>query len=139
MIRWPGRVAPSVSNELAISIDIAPTLLAAVGEQPSPQMQGINLLDAEKVRARRAICGECFTHNAVDLNNPAANLRWRWIVEEHWKLIVPDPANEPEAKVELYDLAVDPHEERNLAADDPVRVDQLRKQLDAWWNPGPRK
>ncbi len=135
MIRWPGHFAPSMSDELAISIDIAPTLLAAVGERPSPQMQGINLLDAAAVRNRRTIHGECFTHNAVDLNDPAANLRWRWLIDEHWKLIVPDAANEPDAKVELYDLAADPHEEKNLATEDPQRVAVLKEQLDAWWNP----
>jgi len=135
MIRWPGHVAPSMSDELAISIDIAPTLLAAVGEQSTPQMQGINLLDAAAVRNRREIHGECFTHNAVDLDRPAANLRWRWLIDEHWKLIVPDPTNEPAAKVELYDLAADPHEEKNLAADEPQRVASLIEQLNAWWNP----
>jgi uncharacterized sulfatase len=100
-------------------------------------MQGINLLAPAQVRQRRAIYGECFTHNAVDLNHPAANLRWRWMVDEHWKLIVPDAANEPDAKVELYDLAADPHEEQNLALDDSKRVAEMQKQLDAWWNPGP--
>lgn len=137
MIRWPGHVAPSMSDELATSLDIVPTLIAAVGEKPSPQMQGINLLDAQAVKNRRAIYGECFTHNAVDLNHPAANLRWRWIIDEHWKLIVPDPKNEPGAPIELYDLATDPHEEKNLAVTDPQRVAGLEKSLAAWWNPGP--
>ncbi len=136
MVRWPGRVAPSQSDDLAISIDIVPTLLTAAGERPAPEMQGINLLDDEAVRARRAIYGECFTHDAVDLERPAANLRWRWIVNEHWKLIVPASWNEPEAPVELYDLARDPREEQNLAAGEPQRVESLRQQLDAWWNPG---
>ena len=120
---------------MAISIDIAPTLLTAVGEKPSPAMQGINLLDAQAVEARQAVYGECFTHNANDLNDPAANLRWRWIVDGHWKLIVPDQANEPDGVVELYDLAADPHEEKNLAATEPQRVEQLEEKLNAWWNP----
>ncbi len=121
MIRWPGHVSPRMSDELAISIDLAPTLLAAVGKQPTPAMQGINLLDEAAVRERRAVYGECFTHNANDLNEPAANLRWRWMVEGPWKLIVPDAKNEPDAVVELYNLADDPHEETNLATKDATR------------------
>jgi uncharacterized sulfatase len=135
MIRWPRHVAPALSDELAIAIDIVPTLLAAVGEKPTPQMQGINLLDSQAVRARRAVYGECFTHNANELNHPAANLRWRWVIEDHWKLIVPNATNEPKAAVELYDLAADPLEEKDLATSNPQRVAQLNELLDAWWNP----
>ncbi len=139
MIRWPARVAPRKSDELAISIDIMPTLLAAVGVQPWSELQGVNLLDDEAVRRRRAIFGECFTHNAVDLHRPAASVRFRWTIEEHWKLIVPDAKNEPDAKIELYDLAADPAEETNLAASQPRRVEQMRAELDRWWNPATDK
>jgi uncharacterized sulfatase len=135
MIRWPGKVRPRMSEDLALSIDLAPTLLAALGEKPTPAMQGINLLDENAARARHAIHGECFTHNARDLDRPAANLRWRWIVDGPWKLIVPDPTNEPGQKPELYNLADDPHEETNLAAEHPARVEKMRVALDAWWNP----
>ena len=61
------------------------------------------------------------------------------MIDERWKLIVPDPHNEPDAKVELYDLTADPREDQNLAAGDPGRVAPLLKQLDAWWNPGPKQ
>jgi arylsulfatase A-like enzyme len=135
MIRWPGKVEPRVSDDLALSIDFAPTLLAAVGKKPSPDMQGINLLDRQATASRRAIYGECFTHNANDLNNPAANLRWRWVIDGNWKLIAPDAKNEPDEKVELYNLADDPHEEKNLAGVHPQRVAKLQKMLDAWWDP----
>jgi len=99
-------------------------------------MQGINLLDERAVRDRHTIFGECFTHNANDLNRPAANLRWRWMIDGYWKLIVPDPANEPDQPVELYDLADDPHETKNLAAQQSERVAKMRTMLDAWWDPG---
>ncbi|HVW02851.1 MAG TPA: sulfatase, partial [Planctomycetaceae bacterium] len=135
MIRWPGHVAPRMSDELAMSIDIVPTLLAAVGLPATPEMQGINLLDESAVKARKEIFGECFTHNAVSLDDPAQNLRWRWTVEGKWKLIVPDPRNEPNGKVELYDLAADPNETDNLAAKEPEVVARLKRALDQWWDP----
>jgi arylsulfatase A-like enzyme len=135
MIRWPGHVEPRMSDELAVSIDIAPTLLAALGEKPSPAMQGINLLDDAAVRGRHAIYGECFTHNANDLDNPAANLRWRWVIDGEWKLIAPDAKNEPRETIELYHLAADPREEKNLAGGQPERVAKMLTMLDAWWTP----
>ena len=139
MIRWPGHVEPKMSDSLSVSVDIMPTVLSAVGLSPTDQMQGINLLDSEAVAQRKAVFGECFTHNAVSLDDPAANLRWRWMVENDWKLIVPNAKNEPGATVELFHITEDPHEERNLAGQQPDRVAALRAQLDKWWNPATAK
>jgi uncharacterized sulfatase len=118
-----------------LSIDIVPTILAAIGQQPTKEMQGLNLLDDKAVVNRKTIFGECFTHNAIDLERPAANLRWRWAISAGKKLIVPDPKNESDAVVELYDLAVDPQETKNLASAHPNIVSKMRDELDAWWNP----
>lgn len=139
MIRWPGKISPQKSPSLAMSIDLAPTLLKAVGLEPTKGMQGIDLLDAEAVARRKQIYGECFTHNAVDIDVPATSLRWRWMIDGDTKLIVPHRANEPAAEVELYDLAEDPFEQDNLAAKEPERVAELTKRLDAWWKPETKK
>ncbi len=82
MIRWPGRVSPRMSEELAMSIDLLPTILATVGLERDAGLPGLNLLDDAAVRARRHIYGACFTHNAVDLNDPAKNVMYRWIIDE---------------------------------------------------------
>src|SRR5439155_297663 len=113
MIRWPGRVKPRMSDDLALSIDFVPTLMAALGQKPAADLPGVNLLDDDAVRRRPAIFGECFTHNAVDLNDPAKNLRWRWVIEGRWKLIAPADAAQ---KSELYDLIADAHETTDRAA-----------------------
>jgi uncharacterized sulfatase len=135
MVRWPGHIEPRQPEEPALSIDIAPTLLGILGDRPSESMQGVNLLDEQARQGRPAVMGECFTHNAIDLERPAANLRWRWIVAGDWKLIVPDAKNEPGSAVELYRITTDPREEQNLAMQEPGRVEQLRRQLDRWWDP----
>ena len=135
MVRWPGRAVPRMCETPVLSIDIAPTLLAALGGTPTKEMQGLNLLDESAVQSRKVICGECFTHNAIELERPAANLRWRWIVEGSWKLIVPDGANEPNAAIELYDLDTDPFERNNVAAQRRENVANLRAKLDDWWSP----
>jgi arylsulfatase A-like enzyme len=135
MIRWPNQIAPKMSTDLASSIDLAPTLLKAAGLEPTPAMTGLNLLDAAAVSARKTIYGECFTHNAMDLNIPSTSLRWRWIIDGHTKLIIPDQKNQPQDVIELYDLQADPTEEKNLATAQPDTVRQLSGKLDAWWKP----
>jgi uncharacterized sulfatase len=133
MVRWPGHVAPGKPEQLALSLDIAPTLLTTAGLKPDKDMPGLNLLDDAALSARRAIFGECFTHNAVDIHDPASSLRWRWMIEGKWKLIVPAGRNDAKGPPELYDLGRDPDEEHNLAADNQTVVARLRARLDAWW------
>lgn len=133
MVRWPGKIAPRMSPHLASSLDIAPTLLRAAGQTPPASMTGLNLLDESAVAARKTVYGECFTHNAVDIDRPSTSLRWRWLVNDGWKLIVPAAQNEPNASIELYRLDADPHETKNLAKEEAARVESLQKQLDAWW------
>jgi uncharacterized sulfatase len=133
MVRWPARVKPRASDELAMSIDIAPTVLAAVGIDPTPAMQGRNLLDDAAVRSRKVIEGACFTHNAVDLNDPAKNVLWRWLIAGRWKLIVPAAAG---GRAELYDILADPTEKSDRAGGMPELVQELRRKLDDWWRPG---
>jgi len=125
MLRWPGKIAPRRSDALASSLDLYPTLVATLGVGPAAELPG--------VAARTRLFGECFTHDAKDLTRPEANLRWRWMIEGQMKLIVPAPQNQPGERPELYDLAVDPREEHDLAAAQPERVSMLTHQLDAWW------
>lgn len=140
MIRWPGHVKPQQSESLAISLDLAPTFLAAAGLKLSPKMQGLDLLDENAVADRSTIFGECFTHNSKDLNNPAASLRYRWMISREgdviWKLIVPEPGNEPKSSVELYNLTDDAFEQDNLADSEPSRVEAMRTKIKAWWPAG---
>jgi uncharacterized sulfatase len=138
IVRWPARVRPGASDRPVISIDVAPTILAAAGLKAAPEMSGVNLLDSSAVDGRQAIFGEIFTHNAVDIHRPSSSLRYRWAVAGDRKLILPDPRNTPEGSVELYDLHSDPFETRNLAAREPKKVAHLKDLIDAWW-PGDRK
>lgn len=135
MVRWPGKAKPGKSEALASSIDIAPTVLRAAGIEPPQEMTGLNLLDAAAVNARKAIYGEIFTHDSQNIDVPAASLRWRWMIDGDYKIIVPDARNEPDAKVELYQITSDVNEEKDLATTQPDRVKELTAKLDAWWKP----
>jgi uncharacterized sulfatase len=136
IIRWPGKVKPAANDGLANSIDLAPTILTAVGAKPTPEMQGRDMVDLPFfLHHRNTIFGEVFEHNAVDIHNPAANLQYRWVIDHHWKLIVPHEPNIKGEKPELYNLFSDPFEKQNLAEKEPQRVENLTKRLDEWWKP----
>ncbi|MBP7948355.1 MAG: sulfatase-like hydrolase/transferase [Verrucomicrobiales bacterium] len=142
LIRWPGRVTPEINATPVSSVDLAPTIYRAAGLAVPAGLSGINLLDAAAVRRRSPVFGECFLHNAVDIQNPAANLTYRWCVAGDWKLILPNAANiaapnKPGRSIgpELYDLARDPLEDKNLADEKPEKVRELTGRIDAWWKP----
>ena len=133
MVRWPGRVMPRRVSTPVSSIDIAPTLLEAVGLKPTADMEGINLLGSNAVADRKAIFGETFSHDAVDIHRPSTSLEYRWCVSMPWKLIIPNRANVPDGKVELFNLADDPKEEVDLAEKHPEVVAEMTKKIDEWW------
>jgi uncharacterized sulfatase len=147
ILRWPGRIRPERDDTaLASSVDLAATVLPACGIRPLREMPGINLLDRGARRRRDAIFGAIFAHTAVDIANPRANRKYRWIVRGRHKLIVPDPVNAAvelwpnrpmtswsKAEVELFDVVDDPWEERDLAVLNPRLASELRRRLDRWW------
>ncbi len=135
MLRQVGKIEPAVSESLASSIDIMPTVLAACGIQPPAGLPGVNLLDTQAVTARRQIFGECFTHTLIDLDDPVLNLLSRWTVRDNWKLIVPHK----DGPVELFDLGKDPEETQNLSASHSDEVQLLRESLKAAWPLSPAR
>lgn len=133
LVRWPGKIAAQQSTDFAHSIDLMPTILKAIGVDAPKDLPGIDLLDVQATSQRKIIFGECFTHNANNLDVPKENLRWRWAIQGKWKLIVPNTAIEKDGVVELYDLQADPTEERNLASTNRQLVEDLGEEIDAWW------
>jgi uncharacterized sulfatase len=132
MLRWPGKTKAGRYEDLVSTIDLAPTILSACGLQPTPGMQGSSLLDAAAGKGplkRDAVFGDLYEHTAVDVENPSLNLTHRWVRQGEWKLIAP-VKGEPE----LYNVRQDPHEEKNLAAGQKDRVEQLKRRLDEWWH-----
>lgn len=133
MIRWPGHWPARECQDLAHSIDLVPTLLSAIGATIPEGLQGINLADEKRTHERTSVYGECFTHNANDLDEPRENLRWRWIVRGEWKLIVPNESIEKGSSEELYRLSNDPLENHNLRDEQSAIARDLLLELDQWW------
>ncbi len=136
LLRAPGRIRPERNEtQLASSIDLAPTILRACGLQPTAEMPGIDLLDPVQRQQREEVFGEIFDHDQIDLEHPAASLRYRWIIAGNWKLIAPFSDRLPGETMQLFELSQDPREEHDVAAQHPEQVQALLRRLDAWWSP----
>jgi uncharacterized sulfatase len=146
MARWPGHIAPRRDDRTPVgSVDLAPTILAAAGLPAPRELPGIDLRDAQGLARRNAAYGATFVHTSLDIEKPAVNLKYRWIVRGQWKLIEPYrpnrqlvlwdrfPATGWSQDTELYDVVGDPREAANLAAKRPDLVRELNRALDAWW------
>src|SRR5690606_37666157 len=114
MVSWPGHVTPGRHEALASTIDLAPTILRACKAPVPKAMPGCDLISLAKIETAidRAIFGEIFSHDVVDVDDPSRSLLYRWLIRDRWKLIVPTTGN---AQMELYDLFDDPSEEQDLA------------------------
>ena len=133
MYKWKGKIAPGMDTlSLTSSLDMVPTVLDLLGLESSEELDGINILDETERNNREAVFGEIYNH---DFNTIEEGLKYRMVMTNPYKLIVPDPKNRPNEKIQLYDIFKDPFEQVNLADERPEVVDDLRNKLEASWNP----
>lgn len=153
LFSWPGVIQPGKRGEqLSSSIDIVPTALAAAGAKAPGNLPGYDLLPvlrAGKPTPRKTVYGETFAHDIPNLDKPEDGLVYRWVIEGKWKLLLTydgivseryaDANPRTELRPQLYDLLADPHENKNLAKQNPEVVSRLAKQVEAWWPARGRK
>jgi len=127
VVKWPGRTRPaSECNVPVMGADFYPTLLEMAGlpKKPAAHMDGISLVPL-------------LTSSADTLNRE--NLYWHYphyhrtkpygaIRSGDWKLI----EFFEYGTLELYHLAEDPNETKNLAGQQPEKAQELLRQLKAW-------
>lgn len=126
-VRWPaGKLRPAGDiAELTQVQDILPTLvdLCDLPRHPNTRLDGLSL--------------------APLLRGTADSLPDRKLVIHYSRMNAPEPVKEGAAVLwkkwrllenrELYDLATDPRQEKNILAEHPEVARALRDHLDAWW------
>ncbi|MGH3728559.1 MAG: sulfatase-like hydrolase/transferase [Micromonosporaceae bacterium] len=121
LMRWPGVLpAGERRSQLVQWVDLTSTLCAAAGAPAPPRAQGTNLLplatgDTDQPVRDWALCEYRDSGHAYDPPVYATMLR-RDEPGHRWKLVVHhgSPATGRDRTGELYDLAADPTELRNL-------------------------
>lgn len=126
MLCWPGVIEPGERDGIATNLDLVPTVLAACGLDTTDDIDGFDLLDLSN-QDRAAFSGAVYSHDAVDIHTPEANLEYRWRIDGRWKVIVPNVQRFPDRPIELYDILSDPEEQEDVAAD---HTEVVRTMLD---------
>ena len=129
IVSWPARVRAGVSDAIVCQVDLFATFAAIVGK-PMPAdtgADGQNVLAAllgESPEGRKYVIQEALTQLAVRKDN--------------WKYLPPGSITERggigewiETKVDqpglLFDLSTDPGETTDIAAENPEKVEELRR------------
>ncbi len=131
----PGLLAPGTAiDQLVELVDVMPTLLELIGLEPPAEQHGVSLV---RLLERPDAEGE---------GRPAFSeyddTSIRTVLSGDWKLVLNPDGEEPECvpgapdfpfpigRYELYDLAADPGESRNLAAERPELVRELERLVE---------
>jgi len=129
IVKWPGVTKPGlVVNDPVTSTDLYPTCLAAarLPARPNQHQDGVNLrsvLAGEGPLAERSLFWHYPHYNEHPSSVPSSVIR-----KGPWKLI---ETFDPEG-IELYNLANDLSETKNLATTETAKTAELRRELDAW-------
>ena len=162
LILWPGKIeAGTVDDRLVSLIDMMPTTLAAAGAELPKMLRGTDLMKPnwsghEQLFAARDRCGDAPDrirsvrtrdfkyirnfHPEIPYMQHSGYKKMGYPVETIMKVLHTEGKwtspfmAKTRPKEELYDLKNDPHEMKNLAADQAFakQLETMRKSVDGW-------
>ena len=120
-ISFPGRIKPGTTvSEIAAHIDLAPTILemTGAGKSGTPQFDGVSLTPL--LEGRSDDWHERIIFHGFRTVGSVRTQRYRMVVE---------PGKPPE----LFDMATDPGEKTDIAAQYPEAARRLKNEYDRWF------
>lgn len=134
LVLWgPGRVTPGATVERPVElVDLYPTLLelAAPGDQV-PGLEGKSLVPLFRAEEESA-AEEGFEYAYLEAGGGSPTTHYRAVQDPRWKLVYHPPLGAREAVFELYDLAADPLETRDVKDRHRAEARRLRELLWGW-------
>lgn len=116
---WPGRIAPGVSSQTAITFDLFPTFAQLAGANARAASLGLDGADLSQL---------LFNRRPLSARTLFWRMRDRKAVRQgDWKLVVAG-----REAPELYNLRQDLSERNNLAQSEPERTGKLLSELRQW-------
>jgi len=155
--RWPrGFKSPSIVTRLAAHIDVMPTILEACGLPAAPNLDGVSFLPLFRDPSARWQNRTLFFQWDSG-QQPRRGCAFA-VLTEKWKLVQPCGMDAPNQqhirdryaelcrlqgrgersiegppRYELYDIAADPGETKDLAQRHPEIVQKMKRQYDQWF------
>lgn len=133
--RWPGKIAAGKVDDLALfsAVDLLPTFCEIADVQlaesyrPDGVSQVATLMGNGSPTREKPLFWKMRSAWPIQKTRP-----YHWVsyvvVHENWKLVT----NADSTYIELYDIAADPLEKRDLKSDNPEAVKGLLSRLEAW-------
>ena len=127
LVKWPGKVKPGTSCDVpVIGTDFYPTMLEMAGlpQRPDEHKDGLSLVPLLTSK------GEPLARDALFWHYPHYHKTKPYGAIRHgdWKLI----EFFEDGELELYDLANDPAESRDLSTSQPAKTKELAGALGEW-------
>ena len=131
VVSWPSKIkAGSHSTQLSAFWDWLPTLTELLGQSTTSEIDGVSFLP---------------TLLGTGIQKQADYLYWEFhelggrqaLLQGEWKLVKYQVKDPSKTKVELFHLATDPEEQKNVAAAYPERVIALEQLMQSAHRPNP--
>ncbi len=115
---WPGHIQPQTVDGIIHAVDIYPTLasLADASTAKCKPLDGVNVW--ETIAAGKPSPRTEVVYNVEPFRGAVRQGDWKLI----WRSLIP-------TSVDLYNLATDPYEQHNVAAEHPDKVAALQARL----------
>lgn len=129
IVRWPGRIRKGVTPALFSQVDLVATLAALTSQElkPDEAVDSLNALPALMGRDRRGR-----DHLVAQAGSLSVRMgSWKYIEAGSGNAFNVATATETgnSRQVQLYDLSTDSGEMKNVAVENPVRVEELSAKL----------
>lgn len=126
VIKYPGQREGARDDRLVSLVDVVPTVLDVVAQEPAASLEGFSLRGAAP--PDRAIAFDL--HATWYAAGGAREQRWRAVRDATHKLLWSEGGGAP-GRDQLYDVARDPGERDDLASQRAARVEALRARYAA--------
>jgi len=127
ILRWPGRIPPGARREaLVLHSDLAPTLLRWAGAAPADGMDGLDFGAIAEGKAETPLRDRFVACESTWQS------KWMLRADDRKLILARQPDRYGNPRRELYDLAQDPGETRNVADERPEVADAMEAELEGW-------
>ena len=126
-IRWEGgKLKKGLAiNQITMNYDVLPTLISMCGlaKVPGPRYDGIDLSPVIRQEVKTLPHRYC----VVDNNRIQQPVKWRMcsVMDDEWRLI--------DGK-KLFHMVNDPGQKKDIAAEYPGKVKEMREAYENWWD-----
>jgi arylsulfatase A-like enzyme len=126
LIKYPGQREPAEVDALASGVDLYPTVMEAAGAPLGRYLAGLPL-QRMSGRTTRVVFAESYPEWDTWTNFPRFHRLQRAMFRDSWKFILSS-----DGERELYNLAADAGENRNVMGEQPQVAAALEALMSAW-------